>query len=494
MQNEFEKQVQQKMEELKLVPSEPVWQKVEMQIRKKKDRRRLIFWIPLFVLLLGGGLWIGIDQYSNSVSYSRNNNETLKHQTQKENPITETDHSIEKQITKKPNEENLTTKLPVQPEKKMYSAIIRTEDKSLRLPSVEKNSTKQPTQEIVVQKENLVIEENKKSSIKNDETVHNQTQIKNPESISGLVKDEQIKQNQIEDKNPNVGDSNVVSMSPDNKVDSVADAEKVGETIISKTDTIKNDSALVRQPPTKKYAVSKWKPVFSVSAGVSGTGRLDVFNGFLSENKSMDYASAPNAGGAQNGGVIYYPPSQVKEGFSFAAQAGIKKQLARRTFFSTGLQYNYYSNSILVGNRVAQSALFGNYSVAQYFSNNRSLYSNITWQSYHNRYHFISLPVSLGWQLLKKHSLNLNTGLSLQYLVQTNGLVFDYSKQAYFHNKDAFYRMQLFSNLGLNYSFMLNKTVIAIGPELQYGVSGLEKDNSNDHLFMYGLKAQLQLP
>lgn len=52
----FEKQVQQKMEELSLTPSAPVWQKVEGEIRKKKDRRRLIFWL-LPLLLVGGGAW-----------------------------------------------------------------------------------------------------------------------------------------------------------------------------------------------------------------------------------------------------------------------------------------------------------------------------------------------------------------------------------------------------------------------------------------------------
>jgi hypothetical protein len=87
MQNEFEKQVQQKMEELKLVPSEPVWQKVEMQIRKEKDRRRMIFWIPLFAILLGGGLWVGIDQYSNNISYKKIGNEKIDHQTQTQNSV-----------------------------------------------------------------------------------------------------------------------------------------------------------------------------------------------------------------------------------------------------------------------------------------------------------------------------------------------------------------------------------------------------------------------
>ena len=81
MQNEFEKQVQQKMEELKLVPSDPVWQKVEMQIRKKKDRRRAILWIPLIVLL-AGGLWIGIEQYPNN----ENRQSKIEH-LKKENPV-----------------------------------------------------------------------------------------------------------------------------------------------------------------------------------------------------------------------------------------------------------------------------------------------------------------------------------------------------------------------------------------------------------------------
>src|SRR6476659_1890733 len=77
MQNEFEKQVQQKMEELKLVPSDPVWQKVEMQIQKKKDRRRMILWIPLF-LLIAAGLWFGINEYSSTSSIHHLENKPQK--------------------------------------------------------------------------------------------------------------------------------------------------------------------------------------------------------------------------------------------------------------------------------------------------------------------------------------------------------------------------------------------------------------------------------
>ena len=57
MQNSFERQVQEKMDELQLVPSEPVWQNIEKQIRAKKDRRRFVLWMPVLFLLLGGGVW-----------------------------------------------------------------------------------------------------------------------------------------------------------------------------------------------------------------------------------------------------------------------------------------------------------------------------------------------------------------------------------------------------------------------------------------------------
>jgi hypothetical protein len=38
--NKFERNVKQKLDELSLTPSEPVWQKVEAAIQKKRKRRK----------------------------------------------------------------------------------------------------------------------------------------------------------------------------------------------------------------------------------------------------------------------------------------------------------------------------------------------------------------------------------------------------------------------------------------------------------------------
>jgi hypothetical protein len=51
--NEFEKKMQQRMEELKLAPSGEVWVEIEQRIRKEKKKRRAFFWLPLLFLMLG---------------------------------------------------------------------------------------------------------------------------------------------------------------------------------------------------------------------------------------------------------------------------------------------------------------------------------------------------------------------------------------------------------------------------------------------------------
>ena len=69
-QNNFEKNMQQKMDELKIAPSESVWTNVEKRIGKKDKDRKLIFMLfLLIVFLLSGGYWL-----MNSSKNNQNNN------------------------------------------------------------------------------------------------------------------------------------------------------------------------------------------------------------------------------------------------------------------------------------------------------------------------------------------------------------------------------------------------------------------------------------
>ena len=57
MQNsEFEKNVQQKMEELKLAPADAVWKKIAARLPEEKKGRRWIIFILLFAVLATGSI------------------------------------------------------------------------------------------------------------------------------------------------------------------------------------------------------------------------------------------------------------------------------------------------------------------------------------------------------------------------------------------------------------------------------------------------------
>jgi hypothetical protein len=56
--NEFEKQVQEKMEDFRLNPSASVWKNVEDELREKRKKRIIFFFLlPAAILLLLGSVY-----------------------------------------------------------------------------------------------------------------------------------------------------------------------------------------------------------------------------------------------------------------------------------------------------------------------------------------------------------------------------------------------------------------------------------------------------
>ncbi len=448
MQNEFEKRVQQKIEELNLVPSDPVWQKVELQIRRKKDRRRFIFWIPLLILLLGGGLWMGIDYSSKNISYKpENHNQENKSHT----PL---DHFT---TTTKTNQRET--------EKTAETKTIKHSDVTSNVSLKQSSFKRRSVQKLISKKKNSFSIVEQRSSA---------------DDIS-LINSEAAKKTSVQ---PEQRIPDTISAIELKDTATIVNNEKKTETTVPKTDSLTKDSSSITKPDVKKRKEAKWKYALLVNAGTSGLNRFNLFNA----DKSLASTPNYNGGSTSGGGPFYYGPSAVQKGFSFEVGAIAKKQIGKRTSLFTGLRYNYYSNTIHVGSRIMQNTIIADFSVSQYYSNR-----SVAQQPYRNQYHFISLPAAFEWQLLKKKSLNFHIGLSLQYLVQTNALRFDYNSQSYFHSKEAFNSTQLFSEFGLTYSVPIKQKEITFGAQLEYGLSKLEKGNSTNHLFSYGMKVQWQL-
>ena len=138
-----------------------------------------------------------------------------------------------------------------------------------------------------------------------------------------------------------------------------------------------------------------------------------------------------------------------------------------------------------------QDSAVYNYSLAQSFSR-YYLNSGTSFKDYRNQYHFISLPVAIDWQVLKKTPLSLQAGLSLQQLISTNALLYDAQNNIYFSDESSFNKTQLFSNFGFSYA-VINKEKISLslGPQIQYGISKLDKNSSAKHLFSLGITTQI---
>ncbi|MGZ4011708.1 MAG: hypothetical protein ACXVLF_12195 [Flavisolibacter sp.] len=445
------------MEELKLVPSEPVWEKVEMQIRKEKDRRRALLWIPLFALV-GAGLWLGIDKYAQRTAFKspppvKENHVGL--------PASESHAPVEsfKANPKATSGNHLTIpKAGIENRRFTPGDVKRSSAKAIESSVA---ISKVPKVSVPASKETAVAESTENNN-KNDKT----------EVIQGK--------------------ESIPSIQP--KTTQPSDSSKAAKpTISATTQPVKTDSTAVKAGPVKKYAISRqWKFNLVVASGWSGLGKVEFSNG----QKSMNVYSSPPSG-TSNGGTgqySYYGPSAVEKGFAFTAGARAKKQLTKRTSFATGLLYDYYSNTIQVGSQVNQNTTLLSYPVSRFYYSAYQYYSGQTTvlQPYKNKYHFVTVPAEMDWQILKKHPLNLSFGLSFQYLVATNALRYDYNTQAYFHNISAFNRAQLMSGISMTYSVPLRKKPLSFGPQFQYGLTRLEKGNADNHLFSYGLKAQWQ--
>ena len=62
--HEFEKQVRQKLNDLKMTPSAESWENIEGKLRDRKRRPVIFYWVPLLLIGLaaGGYLFVNNDQ------------------------------------------------------------------------------------------------------------------------------------------------------------------------------------------------------------------------------------------------------------------------------------------------------------------------------------------------------------------------------------------------------------------------------------------------
>ncbi|MEJ0080286.1 MAG: hypothetical protein WDM78_04850 [Puia sp.] len=251
-----------------------------------------------------------------------------------------------------------------------------------------------------------------------------------------------------------------ISKTPPTQTDKLTKATGIDSVVGSKTD-------LTKKKETKK---SPWSVGFVGGAGFSNINQ----SLFTSQNQAgLSYSAYYPANSVSSPAAPINMPSETSGGFSFSAGVLVKRNLSKRVFGSAGLVYHYYSTGMHTGTAVDSTrTVYSGY--AQTASVN-SYYLNGDGKKYTNQYHFIELPVNLGFQINKslKNPIDWEAGISLAWLVSSNALQFDPYTNVYFENDQLFNRLQWNAVTDLMFGFPVHGHTMQVGPQFQYAITSL---------------------
>jgi hypothetical protein len=450
--NEFEKQVQQKMEEFKLQPSNSVWSNIEAHISKKKRPKLVWLFIPITITLLGIGLWL---INSKNTSTTQQKNELSKNAT---------NESLDKQSVNDSTENN--------------PAAVKTGG----LKSRKKLNVTQIDEGTLVSLSEAK-GENKVASEKHDENVNNQLLQKKTEDQ--IAPEREITLSAEPKENTDLISTHEQSSGSESKISSGENDVSMGVKNISSDSSTqaKREPSITENKVDEKVSVvnnkkkNAWRWGLNFSLGALGVP--NKFLGSLDKSFAVEdalYANTP--GGSTNSSAPLFP-SKIESSGAFAVGVLLEKNISKNKIIALGLNYKRFSTTNKVGTRD---------SVQQYRLSNPV-------NSYHNYYHFLELPVSLKIQLTsKKIPLSWDAGLSLSQLIASNALQFSSGYARYTHDNSLFNKSQVGFNTGLSASLFQGKvSSFLIGPQIYYGLTKIAQEGlyKNQHFTFIGLKSQL---
>lgn len=550
--SEFEKQVQQKMQELKFAPGTDVWARVQADLQKKKRRRPVVLWFLLAGLLVGGSwiLYTGVldsgrqDVHAGVLPINKtketahtektngsadtNNIEPKKNTTQQQatavsrynksskgnrktnDPAPElidqtAKHAIEQPTVSRPvqtSETNTGAPTSVEPLKKdpvessaksdnetakKDETLIKDDAESVKKDlitvkdNVSKNNITPKKEQAVSSKDEPITAKKEEAVTSKDEPVtsKNEPVIAKKDEAVAQKKDETVKDETLTPKDENAA----------TKKDETATAMK--DKIVSikdETASAKKDPSAAMKNKTQKNAAAnkiKWQWGLTAGAGISDLGRQ-----LFKPATVADFALSNSNAVSPNPGSPNRRPSDVQAGTAWNAGAYISKNAGKKLALKLGLNYELYSNSIKVGAQV-NSARFVNQGtdmkmVEQY-------YTSGTTTNYNNKYHFVSMPLSLQWKVIDraKHGIVWENGINVSRLIKTTALHFDGITGTYYKDDNIFKKTQLMLSSSVLFTIKSKSNPqLYAGPHVQYGLSNLvSKDaGSNRHLRYAGLK------
>jgi hypothetical protein len=452
--NEFEDRVQKIMDELSFDPHDTVWSGVAKEIEKDKKRRKPLFWIFLIgaPVIIGAGYLFSTGNFSGSRS-------ALNLHGQGDSLHSNTATGITSRVS---DTTSTTAKHPGLVSNQ--SLTVQTGMEGSNRSGMSSKHAREEGHSRNTWDENRMME-NGKTTLVTPET-----------SLSGNnTRAEKLNTENAVDAATVAGVTNGTKNMP-------ADTTAVANNPVPVSAKSPDSLADSGKTTAKKKDKSSWTFGLTGNAGASGISQP------FGNQTTVAYGPSSSPGTSGNPSYAVQPPSPVA-GFSFSAGAFVQRTLSGRISISGGLNYHYFSAKTTVGNLVSNSGSTYNANLT-YFSG--AYYTNTGSYSHTDQFHFIELPVLVDFTLnkSKKSPLIWEAGFSFAYLLSSDYLYFDPYAKVYYKNDGVLNKDQWNLSTALMIGWNINQGRFLLGPQVQYGISGLLNSSQaySQYLYSFGLK------
>lgn len=470
--NEFEKQVRQRMDELRYQPSPEAWSKLEDRLRQDKRRRR-----PLFVFLLLAGLGLAgfvayrqlngripADAHSHTVQNEKTNIPAQpaapgRNHAQAPNPLTETPILTEGPpqppaappvaMDNAPIARLLETNRAAEPGKKtppVYRNLENSFDAGNEEPLQQRvrhgrrrGSSRKPVMAGEVAKLNTDVTGNNNMAAADPEKKNQQEPAQNPNKVA----------------EPEIPAPVVINPPRHNEPPVLPELARV-------------------TPLPKPVAAKKFTWGIQATTGISSSPGFS----FMNTGRNLDSAKQKDFSLQANG--------------AFSLGLFGRWNLSDRIDFSAGLNYSVWNTVANLG--------AGQDSIRVLVTNSQGQPQYITIArdyaafKFYNRYQYLELPLQLRTRLSNSRQLPVywNAGLSVGLLMRSRSKLFDHNLRAFYD--DGSERSKLLATLNTGFSFgVINKRnwQLNLGPQFQYQINNsLKSAAGKQRISFIGLRTE----
>ncbi|MEO8855054.1 MAG: hypothetical protein ABI359_14820, partial [Ginsengibacter sp.] len=310
-QNNFEKDIHRKLEELKIVPSDSVWKNVQENILKKEKKRKVIFILFfLFLLISLGGFWL-----FNSITNKQERKVVIAKISIKDSRST---NSLDSSFIKQGINPGISTNY----------------DTTKFAYRNKKNKATQDEKNISNPKKTILFSKSRKDS--SESTNNQKSHFLTDKTAISPIESEPVSDTTIKKEK--------TILPEENKKDSLQSSTELQKN--NNTTILKNDSVTKKHP--KKVEKHSWTFGITFSGGNSFTTRKQS----ATNTVYSDPSSYGNGSGIPGS---YSMPSEFKSSSAFFVGAILEKNISGQNQVSFGISYQYFSLINKVGNALYPS-------------------------------------------------------------------------------------------------------------------------------------------